>query len=84
MKVIKTADFLRALKKLPGEIRELVSQQEDRFREDPTDSRLHLKKLQGKPYWSLRVTSRYRVLLYFIDETTAKWIDIDHRKDVYR
>ena len=84
MKIIKSEDFLRALKKLPGDIQELVSQQESRFIEDPSDSRLHLKKLQGKPYFSLRVTSRYRVLLYFIDETTAKWIDIDHRKDVYR
>ncbi len=84
MKIIKTADFEKAFRKLPRHLQQLVSQQELRFTQDPSDPRLDLKKLHGKPYFSLRVTSRYRVLLYFIDETLAQWIDIDHRKDIYR
>ena len=84
MKIIKTTDFDKTLRKLPADIQQLVNQQEIRFAKDPSDPRLHLKKLHGKPYFSLRVTNRYRVLFYFIDETTAKWFNIDHRKDVYR
>ncbi len=85
MEIIPTDDFKRAFLKLPKEIQRLYGIQEDRFRADWRDPRLHVKKIKDLPYaLSFRITRRYRVFFYFRDPEAAVLFDIDHRKDVYR
>jgi len=70
MEIIKTEDFFI---------------QEGRFRENPQDPRLHIKKVEELPLaLPFRITRRYRALLYFRDVNTTVIFDLDHRKDVYR
>lgn len=85
MIIIKTGDFERALDRLPKNAQRLFLTQANRFRTNPYDLRLHLKKVKtlNKAY-SFRVTRNYRVFFYFQDNTTAVFFDIDHRKDIYR
>ena len=84
MEVVKTNDFSRAFQKLPKEIKRLYAIQEIRFRENWRDPRLHIKKVRTLPSaFSLRITRRYRVFLYFKTTTAAVFFDVDHRKDIY-
>ena len=85
MEVIQTDEFQRAFRKLPKEIRRLYARQEERFRADWWDPRLHVKKVKELPYArSFRITRRYRVFFYFRDPETAVLFDVDHRRDAYR
>ena len=85
MNILKTSDFSRSFKKLPEEIQDLCQKQEERFREDWRDPRLHTKKIKELPYaLSFRVTRRYRTFFYFQNPNTAVFFNIDHRKDAYR
>jgi len=85
MEIIQTADFRRALRNLPQDIRRLYERQEERFRSDWHDPRLHVKKVKELPYaLSFRITRRYRVFFYFQNPETAVFFDVDHRKDAYR
>jgi mRNA-degrading endonuclease RelE of RelBE toxin-antitoxin system len=85
MTIVKTDDFAKALERLPKNAQRLFLTQESRFRINPYDLRLHLKKVKtlDKAY-SFRVTRNYRVFFYFQDNATAVFFDIDHRKDIYR
>jgi mRNA-degrading endonuclease RelE of RelBE toxin-antitoxin system len=86
MRVIRTADFERALKRLPGRIRLLCEKQIGILIQDWRDSRLHLKKLR-EPYegaFSFRVTRNYRGFFYFSMTNDVVIFDIDDRKDAYR
>ncbi|MDP3726101.1 MAG: hypothetical protein Q8R36_02800 [bacterium] len=85
MKIIKTGDFIKAFQKLPSEIQRLSPIQENRFRNNWHDPRLHIKKIQSLPFaFSFRITRRYRVFFYLQNRETAVFFDVDHRKDVYR
>jgi len=85
MNVIRTKSFDRSFEKLPREARQLYLVQEQRFKENWRDSRLHIKKLRGfENELSFRVTRNWRVLFYFQNKTTAIFFEIDNRKDVYR
>lgn len=85
MEIIQTADFQKALGKLPKEIQELYQVQADRFLHNWHDSRLHVKKIRDlKLAFSLRITRRYRVFFYFQNPETAIFFAVDHRKDAYR
>jgi len=85
MEIIKTDDFSRAFKRLPGETQRLCAIQEKRFRQDWRDSRLHIKKIRTLAFGlSFRITRRYRVFFYFQNAETAIFFQIDHRKDIYR
>lgn len=85
MKIVLTDDFERVLLKLPQEIQELYYIQEERFKINWRDMRLHIKKVRGIPYaFSFRITRRYRAFFYFQNSETAIFFDIDHRKDAYR
>jgi len=85
MTIVKTEDFERAFKKLPIEIQRLYSKQENIFKENWHDPRLHIKKVKSLSYaLSFRITRHYRVLFYFQDSITAIFFDTDHRKDIYR
>jgi len=85
MKINKTDDFDRAFKKLPQNVKRLFFVQEARFLINPSDHRLHIKKVRELPLaLSFRITRHYRTLFYFQDQITAVFFDIDHRKNVYR
>jgi len=85
MEVIKTEEFLRAFAKLPKEIQQLYQIQENRFRKNWRDPRLHIKSIHKlSEALAFRVTRRYRVFFYFQNETGAVFFEIDHRKDIYK
>ncbi|MBI4133225.1 hypothetical protein HY478_01275 [Candidatus Uhrbacteria bacterium] len=85
MKVVKTDDFLKSLAALPKTIERLYRTQEERFRMNYRDPRLHIKSVRGLAHvLSLRITRRYRAFFYFQNAETAVFFDIDHRKDAYR
>lgn len=83
MKIVRTKDFDKAVRKLPKDAQKLYRKQEVLFQEDWRDSRLHTKKLRGMPGFSFRVTRRYRVLFYFTQPGEAVFFDIGHRSTVY-
>ena len=85
MEIIRTADFERAFRAIPKEIKRLYLIQEDRFGENWRDPRLHIKKIKSLPHASsFRVTRNYRVFFYFQDADKAIFFDVDDRKDAYR
>lgn len=85
MEIIKTNDFAKAFEKLPKEIQHIYFTQEERFRENWRDTRLHIKKVRILPFaLSFRITRRYRVFFYFQNLETAIFFEIDHRKDIYK
>ena len=85
MNIIRTKNFDRSRGKLPSEARKFYLVQEQRFKENWRDSRLHIKKLYGfEDALSFRVTRNWRVLFYFQNKTTAIFFEIDNRKDIYR
>lgn len=85
MRIHKTAEFERSLNKLPQNIKRLFKVQEARLEENPTDRRLHIKKLHfPEPIYSFRVSQSYRALFYFDIEKNIILFAIDNRKDVYR
>ena len=85
MEVVKTSDFNQAFKKLPKEIRQLYLTQENRFKGNWRDPRLHIKKVKTLTFaFSFRITRNYRVFFYFQNSLTVIFFDVDHRKDIYR
>ncbi|KKS15850.1 MAG: hypothetical protein UU71_C0013G0039 [Parcubacteria group bacterium GW2011_GWB1_41_6] len=85
MKIIHTDDFKKALSKSPEEIKHLFEIREERFKNNWTDPRLHIKKVRFLNHvFSLRITRRYRVFFYFQNSETAIFFEIGHRKDIYR
>jgi mRNA-degrading endonuclease RelE of RelBE toxin-antitoxin system len=85
MKIVKTDDFTHTFDKLPKEIKRLYQTQEERFKENWRDPRLHIKKVKSLKYaFSFRITRNYRVLFYFQDGETAVFFEADHRKETYR
>lgn len=85
MRVIRTAEFEKALDQLSAHIRRLFLIQEQRLLVDRRDPRLHLKKLNlPDEIYSLRVTRSHRALFYFSEYGDVVLFDIDDRKDIYR
>lgn len=85
MEIIKTDDFKRAFNKLPKDIKRLYDIQEERFRKDSRDPRLHIKKVRALPLaLSFRITRRYRVFFYFQNREIVVFFEVDHRKDIYK
>ncbi len=83
MVVHKTPDFVSDLGKLPSEIRKLFNRQENIFKKNWLDPRLHTKRNKELPgVFSFRITRRYRALFYFRDDK-AVFFAIGHRKDIY-
>lgn len=78
-------DTRKVFARLPVSIKKLYQRQENLFRADWRDARLHIKKLKGQALtFSFRITRRYRVLFILVDANTALFATIDHRKDAYR
>jgi len=85
MEIIKTKEFNKSFDKLAQNIKEIYSKQEERFKDNYRDSRLHIKKVKslGRAF-SFRVTRSYRVFFYLKNQEFAIFFDIDHRKDIYK
>jgi len=84
MVIRKTDDFLRAAARLPKGVQRILEKQEDMFRSNWLDPRLHTKRIKELPgAYSFRITRRYRALFYWRDEE-AVLFSIGHRKDIYR
>lgn len=84
MPVQRTAAFEKALKKLPAHAQRLFHRQEDIFRANWLDPRLHTKRIrQLKGVYSIRITRRYRALFYFKQEEPI-FFAIGHRKEIYK
>jgi len=85
MTIRYAAELRKQFAKLPIDARRLFRVQEQRFRDDPRDPRLHMKKLHGEPVtFSFRITRRYRVLFVLVEPDVALFATIGHRKDAYR
>lgn len=85
MRVLYAEEFRKQFKKLPAEIQRLCRIQEERFRRNWRDPRLHVEKLADHPLpYSFRITRRYRVLFTFVETETALFATIGHRREVYR
>lgn len=85
MRIVYADEFRKRFAALPPEIQRLYRQQEDRFRKDARDPRLHIKKLKDQPYtFSFRITRRYRALFSFVEMETVLLGTIGHRRDAYR
>lgn len=84
MIILYSNEFKKQFKKLPKEVQKLYFRQEKIFKESSYDKRLHLKKLIDHPFpFSFRITRGYRVLFLFVEENTAYFATIGHRKDIY-
>ncbi len=83
MRIVRTKKFERMLGRLPASVQKVYRGQENLLQENPRDSRLHLKKLQGiEDTYSFRITRSYRAL--FIWEDNTAWLfAIGDRKDIY-
>lgn len=85
MTIVYADEFRKQFHRLPADIQEAYQSQEKLFVGNWRDSRLHIKKLIGQPvYFSFRVTRRYRVIFMFIEQDTALFATVVHRKDAYR
>lgn len=83
--IIYSTHFLRAVKKLPPEVRRLAEEQCFRFVKDNKDPLLHVKPLAGelKGAWSFRIGRNHRVLYRPLSATLFLFYDVDDRKDIY-
>ena len=85
MNIHYTSHFVKGFKKLPKKIKEMAAEQENIFRQNPHDPRLHAKPLQGrlKGFLSFRVTRNYRVLFAWQDQHNVLFYEIGDRKFIY-
>lgn len=85
MEIHYSSDFTREFRALPKEIQRLAIRQEQIFRHDPNDPRLHTKALKGrlKGLYSFRVTRNYRVLYAWKEKDQVLFYEIGDRKYIY-
>lgn len=62
MKSEITQDFLKDLRPLPKDIRDLVRLNFRRFQENPDEPDLHFRPLQGTELYSIHIGGAYRTL----------------------
>ncbi|MCI0532744.1 type II toxin-antitoxin system RelE/ParE family toxin [bacterium] len=85
MEIVLGPDFERRLAKLPKRTQSMCYAQISRFKKNPRDARLHVKKLHGLgAAYSFRITREYRVLFYFHAKDIVILFAIGHRKNIYR
>ena len=84
MRIFHADTFSSELKLLPLAVRKLYKRQENLFILNWKDPRLHTKKLRREDsVFSFRITRRYRVLFILLNNETAFFTAIGHRKDIY-
>jgi mRNA-degrading endonuclease YafQ of YafQ-DinJ toxin-antitoxin module len=80
-----TSHFLRALKKLPVELKPEIRKREQWFRANCFDARLKTHALSGKldGFWAFSITHKHRVMFAFHKKDSVDFVDVgDH--DIYR
>lgn len=84
MRILILPKFVRQYKKLPQAIKTAAIKQENIFRKDPFDARLHTHKLKSAldGFWAFSVTYSYRVIFDFADEKTIRFYAIGNH-DIY-
>lgn len=81
----ETKDFIKELKKLPKETRNLFQKQKTILKNNWLDTRLHTKRVKElSGVYSFRITRRYRAFFYFQDSDKVILFNIGHRKDAYQ
>ena len=74
-------------KKLPDDIKLLIEEKENLFKNDPFDPKLKTHKLSGKlkGLWSFSVTYNIRVVFYFTNDKPVKaiFVNIGDHDEVY-
>ncbi|OGQ04328.1 MAG: hypothetical protein A3F82_10355 [Deltaproteobacteria bacterium RIFCSPLOWO2_12_FULL_44_12] len=85
MQIHYTPHFVKGLKKLPQKVQELAIRQEEIFRKNPQDPRLHIKILKGRlaGLSSFRVTRNYRVLFAKKEKDVYLFYEIGDRQYIY-
>lgn len=85
MKIVYADEFAKQFRQLPPRIQYLYRRQEELFRNNWRDPRLHVKKLRDHPLpFSFRITRSYRVLFVFINDDMVLFATIGHRKAIYK
>ena len=86
IRVYYAKKFLKQVKSLPIAQQKKLTQQIELLRQDPTDSRLHSKRLQGemRNLLSFRITRDWRVTFRFFESSSVEIVEVEHRKDIYR
>jgi mRNA-degrading endonuclease RelE of RelBE toxin-antitoxin system len=85
MRVIKTDDFEKHLKRLPSATKRSFINQLERFTSNPRHPSLQTKKLKDlEGVYSFRIGRSHRALFFFEDTKTIVLFAIGHRKDIYR
>jgi len=86
MHIRLSASYYRALRKfLKGNKRNVTKAQKaiEIFKKNPNHPSLNLEKLSGSKVWTIRIDKGNRIFLYWIDKSTALFIDIG-KHDKYR
>lgn len=81
MEIFYHEKFRRQFRKLDRKIKELAYERETIFIKNPFDPRLKTHKLHGalSDYWTISIDNRHRIILKFIDSSTAKFFEVgDH------
>ena len=85
IKIYPTSHFVKAYKKLPGNIKARAKQQERKFLSDPLDTSIRTHKLKGelKGFWSYSINYQYRILFRFLRGNEVVYYDIGTH-EIYR
>ena len=79
--------FEKSFRKLPAQIQDSAFRAVSNLIEDPSRPSLHLEKLRGTDYWSIRANLGYRILLQLesdLDEGDVfRLVDVGPH-DIYR
>lgn len=86
VRVYYAKKFLKQVKSLPLVQQNKLTQLIQLLSDDPQDSRLHSKRLQGemKHLLSFRITRDWRVIFRFLENNSVEFMEVEHRKDIYR
>ena len=78
IKIVQSARFLKAAKRLPTSILKKFELRESIFRTDPFDPQLRTHKLHGPldGFYAYSVDNHYRVIFSFYDSTTIIYHEI--------
>ncbi|MEK7162854.1 MAG: type II toxin-antitoxin system RelE/ParE family toxin [Patescibacteria group bacterium] len=86
MEIVYSRDFIKSAKSIPRPIKNKLADLLEIIKENPFDSKLHVKPLVGelKGFYSFRITRDWRVIFNFLNSQRIFLIDIAHRKDIYK
>jgi mRNA-degrading endonuclease RelE of RelBE toxin-antitoxin system len=85
MQIIRTDDFTEMYNRLSPAVQRTLAAQLRRFETNVRHPSLHTKKLLDMDgVYSIRVGRSHRALFFFLENDSAVFFAIGHRKDIYR